>query len=150
MAARPRPNRVSPVESWEIVKLIRQAVSLPLVAAFVCVNVQSIELHVHEPSDGLAGHQHGPALHHHGIATTAPSDTPHLTAIDPADTVVPVRLGAASAGTVKPAAARSRAFVSLEPSETSLVSGARIVARAHGPPTTPVPSLRAPPISASL
>lgn len=127
---------------------LRQVFSVALVAAFACVNAKSIDLHVHAAADHAAPeHRHGPALHHHDAAIRLPLDEPHVTAVDADDRVVPVRFCAASTSITKPTAARCIEVAFVERPSPTIVIGARVVTRAHGPPSSRPDSLRAPPAS---
>lgn len=130
--------------------MLRRLLSLGLAAALVLMNVQAAELHVHatagHPDDA---HHHGPASHHHDD-DDHPSESAEVTGVDAADTVVHVALVAAGAQPVKTLHVSTDNALMLDPGVSSIVDDARIVARAHGPPSIAPPSLRAPPAPPAL
>ena len=126
-------------------KLLRQVFSVALVTAFICFNTQSADLHVHAAEHADAEHHHGPALHHHDAGVRIPGNVARLAAVDADNTVILVRLCAASASSAKPPTARCIDIASVERLTPSIVSSLRVVARAHGPPSSRPSSPRAPP-----
>ena len=122
--------------------------AVALVAGLTLMNVQAAELHVHSAVDDDA-HQHGPASHYHHVDHHA-SDSAQLAAVDEDDTVVHVALVAASAQPLKLLHVANVSAALGDGSLPSTVDAARIVARAHGPPSTVQHSLRAPPSFSSL
>ena len=126
----------------------RRTLAVALVAGITFMNVQAAELHMHSAVDDH-GHQHGPASHHHDVDRHA-SDATQLAAVDEDDTVVHVALVADSTHSLKPLYVASRNAALCDGGLPSIVEAARIVARAHGPPSTVQHSLRAPPSRSSL
>ena len=123
----------------------RRLLALALVAALTLMNVQAAELHVHADSGrDTDAHHHGPASHHHDLVDHDRSDTTQVGAVDADDTVVHVALMATSAQPIKQLQAEHDTPV-CDCSIPSIVEGARIVARAHGPPSNVQHPLRAPP-----
>ena len=115
------------------------------------MNVQAAALHVHATADHVdEDHHHGPASHHHDDIDHQASAETEVAAVDADDTVVHVSLVAASTQSVKPIHAEYEAAPLFDPGAPLIVKGARIVARAHGPPSLVQPSLRAPPALLSL
>jgi hypothetical protein len=128
-----------------VVGTFRRLLSLALVAALMLMNVQAAELHVHADSGHAAdAHHHGPASHHHDLVDHDRPDITQVGAVDADDTVVHVALTATSAQPVKQLQAEHDTPV-CDSSIPSIVERARIIARAHGPPSTVQHSLRAPP-----
>jgi hypothetical protein len=115
------------------------------------MNVQAAMLHVHATADRVdATHHHGPASHHHDEGDHQSPALTEVAAVDADNTVVHVSLVAASTPSVKPLPAAYEAAPLFDPGAPLIVKGARIVARAHGPPSLVRPSLRAPPAFLSL
>lgn len=124
---------------------------MALVASVICFNTQSTDLHVHAAAEhAVADHQHGPALHHHDSQVRLPLNALRITDLDADDTVISVWLCAASTSAAKPTPARRVYIGSVEQPTSTIVTGPRIVARAHGPPSSRPNSLRAPPASQPL
>jgi hypothetical protein len=132
-----------------VVGIFRRLVSLSLVAALMLMNVQAAELHVH--ADQLdEAHNHGPAAHHHDEVDHHSADATEIASVDADDTVIHVALVAATPQSARPMHAEHVAAPMFHPGESMIVDGARIVARAHGPPSLVQPPLRAPPAFSSL
>ena len=131
-----------------MVTTFRRMLAVALVAGLTLMNVQAAELHMHSAIDD-DGHQHGPASHHHDVDHHA-SDTTQVAAVDADDTVVHVALVAASAKPLTPLHVASENAALCDAGLPATIGSARIVARAHGPPSTVQHSLRAPPSSSSL
>lgn len=129
--------------------LFSRLLSLALIAALMFMNVQAAELHVHADHIGEA-HSHGPAAHHHDELDHHSADTTEIGSVDANDTVVHVGLVAATPKSAKPLHAEQVTAPLFHPGDSIVVDGARIVARAHGPPSLVQPSLRAPPPFLSL
>lgn len=129
--------------------LLSRLLSLALIAGLTLMNVQAAELHVHAVHVDDA-HSHGPAAHHHDEFHQHSADTTEIGSIDANDTVVHVGLVAATPQSAKPMHAEQVAAPAFHPGDSMTVDGARIVARAHGPPSLVQPSLRAPPAYLSL
>ena len=112
-------------ENEEAVTLLRRVFSAVLVAAFAGFNAQLVDLHVHAATEHADKdhHQHGPALHHHDAAVRMPIDEVRITGVDNDDTVIPVRLCAASASGPKPTAARVVETPVVEGPKPAMVSG---------------------------
>jgi hypothetical protein len=124
-------------------------VSVALVAALTLMNVRAAELHVHAAETIDQGHSHGPAAHHHDEVDNS-ADAPAVADLDADNTVVHVALVAASAQSANPIYAGHATAPLFDVGDPLIVDGARIVARAHGPPSLVQPSLRAPPALLSL
>jgi hypothetical protein len=134
----------------KVVRPIRRLLALPLVAGLTLMNVQAAELHVHDTTDHLDdAHQHGPASHHHDVVDHH-SDTTQVAGVDADDTVVAVAFVGAVAQSVKPLHTGLEGTPLFDPGVPSIVDAARIVPRAHGPPSIVQHSLRAPPALLSL
>jgi hypothetical protein len=133
-----------------LVGLFRRLLALALVAALTLMNVQAAEMHVH--ADQLdEAHHHGPAAHHHDPSDHHSADAATAIArVDADDTVILVALVAATPQSAKPMRADHAAAPVFHPAESMIVDGARIVPRAHGPPSLVQPPLRAPPAHLSL
>jgi hypothetical protein len=127
------------------VKRLRQVSSLSLVAAFVCFNVQSVDLHIHAVTENAGDHHHGPALHHHDGRGPRAADGPRLAALDADDTVIPVRLCVTSTAPDRPTLGRCIDISLVEQPAVAIINNARVTPRAHGPPWSRPDSLRAPP-----
>lgn len=128
-----------------MVRSFRRLVAVALVAGVTLMNVQAAELHTHSAvSHADDTHHHGPASHHHD-ADHQPSDTARVAAVNADDTVVHVALVAASPQSVKPLQVANQEVRLFDGGIPSIIAAARIVARAHGPPSTVQHSLRAPP-----
>jgi hypothetical protein len=128
-----------------VVTTFRRLLAVVLVAGLTLMNVQAAELHVHAgASQARDAHHHGPASHHHDFGDHHGSDTTRVGAVDADDTVVHVALMATSAQSIKQLHANHDTPV-CDSSVASIVEGARIVARAHGPPSIVQHPLRAPP-----
>jgi hypothetical protein len=136
---------------WAVVRLLRRLLALALAAGLTLMNVQAAELHVHATADRIdETHHHGPASHHHDEVEHRSPVVTEVGAVDGDETVVHVSLVAASTQPVKPFPAAYEAAPLFAQGLPSIVKGARIVARAHGPPSLVQPSLRAPPAFLSL
>jgi hypothetical protein len=133
----------------EVVRILRRLLSLALVAALTLMNVQAAELHVHALHLDDA-HNHGPAAHHHDDVDHHSADATEIARVDEDDTIIHVALVAATPHSAKPIHAEHVTAPSLNPADSLIVKCARIVARAHGPPSFVQPSLRAPPALLSL
>lgn len=134
-----------------MVRVLRQVLSLALIGAVALLHAQAAALHVHAAIDhAMDSHGHGPASHHHDVTHQSAQDTTQIAALEPGDTVIAVRVVAASTGLIKPMLAPRDPTPSIDPESAAIVDGMRIVARAHGPPSTRQPSLRAPPAFSSL
>lgn len=134
-----------------MVRVVRQVLSLALIGAVTLLNAQAAGLHVHAAIDrALDMHGHGPASHHHDVTHHAAQATTQIAALVPGDTVIPVRVVAASTALIKPMLAPGDPTPSIDPGSPAIVDATRIVARAHGPPSTRQPALRAPPAFSSL
>lgn len=132
-----------------MVLAFRRMVAFALVAGLTLMNVQAAELHVH--ADQLDdAHNHAPAAHHHEEVHHRSTDAAEIARVDADDTVVHVALVAATPQSAKPMRAERTAAPVFHPGESIIVDGARIVARAHGPPSLVHPPLRAPPSFTSL
>jgi hypothetical protein len=134
-----------------VVTVLRRLLALALVAGLTLMNVRAAELHVHADAGHVDdAHHHGPTAHHHDASDHHVPDTTELAAVDADDTVVHVALVAASVQSVKPLHAAHGAAPMIDLGVPSIVDAARIVPRAHGPPSLVQPSLRAPPAFLSL
>lgn len=131
-----------------MITTFRRALAVALVAGLTLMNVQGAELHVHS-AVGDDAHQHGPASHHHDVDRDA-SETTQLAAVDADDTVVHVSLVAAAAHQLKLLEVARQIAVLCGGGLPTVTDAARIIARAHGPPSTVQHSLRAPPYFPSL
>lgn len=133
-----------------MVRGFRRLLALALVGGLTSMNVQAAELHVHATTEHVDdAHHHGPASHHHDVDHHS-SDATRLSAVDADDTVIQVALVAASPQSVKPLHVANQDVPLFDGRIPSVIDAARIVARAHGPPSTVQHSLRAPPASSSL
>jgi hypothetical protein len=134
-----------------VVSSLRRLLSLVLVASFTTLNVGVAEFHVHADSGAASkAHRHGPASHHHDTVHHEPSDAAQVSALDEDDTVISVPLVVAAPRLVKPMTAITVEPILVAPDESAIVDNSRIVARAHGPPSTVQHSLRAPPAPSFL
>ena len=133
-------------------RVVRQVLSLALIGAVTLLNAQAAGLHVHADANDHAVdvHRLGPASHHHDVTHHAAQATTQIAALEPGDSVIPVRVVAASTGVIKPMLAPGDPTPSIDPGSPAIVEATRIVARAHGPPSTRQPALRAPPAFSSL
>jgi hypothetical protein len=126
-------------------------VSLALVAGLTLMNVQAAELHVHATADHVDdAHHHGPASHQHDVIDHHSSEMTQVSGVDADDTVVQVSLVASAAKSIKPVHGDYAGALMFVPRVESVIDGARIIARAHGPPSVLQHSLRAPPALLSL
>jgi hypothetical protein len=135
----------------KVVKAFRRLLALVLIAGLTLMNVQAAELHVHATAGQVDDdHHHGPASHHHDDGDHSSSGAAQIAAVDSDDTVVHVALAAASPQTAQKSHFNQAVAPLFGPSAPVTVDHARIVARAHGPPSVVQHSLRAPPALLSL
>jgi len=134
-----------------VVRAFHRLLSLALVAGLTLMNVQAAGLHVHAKADYVDdAHQHGPASHQHDVIDHHSSEMTQVAGVDADDTVVHVSLVASAAKSIKPVHAHYAGALMFVPRVESVIDGASIIARAHGPPSVLQHSLRAPPALLSL